>query len=651
MSIVVMSRLSVIAPRNVRRPLLKELTKLGCVEVGASADRLTDPDWAAVAEKFAETDNHADLLSQLNAAHEVLAKYAPHKSGFLSPRRMVSESAFQDEGVLKSALEAAERLNGYGREIAALYSEEGRLTAKKASLAPWADLDVPFGASFGHSFKVLFGVTPAAGANPTELTAEVEGSQAACLKLVNSDREQNYFLLVVHNDSLEAVMDIVKAKGFSTVSFKDVEGTAAENIRQVDAKLKEVEIQRQAATARIQACADQREAIEQAIDVLGIENRRDQVLNNLIATKETVFLEGWTPKDAEASVAAVLEKYGCAYSFDSPAEGEEPPVLLRDPKVIEPFGMVTELYALPTYESNLDPNPFMAPFFFIFFGLMMGDLGYGIIISLVAWFILKTARPPEGGAMRKLMKIGLYCGFSTMIWGVLFGSFFGNLIPAFTGSMLGHEITIKPLLFDPMADPMSLFYLSLAFGFIQIFLGMGLQGYQLIRRGQVFDAVCDIGFWFLILGGVPVCLLNVNVGLILMAVGAAGVLLTGGRAKKGLGKITGGLGSLYGITSYLSDILSYSRLLALSLATAVIAQVMNTMGTLAGSTVAGWILFIVVFVVGHIFNVAINILGTYVHTSRLQYIEFFGKFYEPGGRKFEPLFNKTKYVEIAKEGK
>ncbi len=651
MSIVAMSRLCVIAPRNVRRPLLKELTKLGCVEVDASAEHLTDPEWTAVAEKFTETDNHAAALSQLTTAHDILAKYAPRKAGFLTPRRMVSESAFQDGDVLEKAQAAAERVNGYGREISALYSEEGRLTARKASLTPWAGMNVPFGATFGHSFKVLFGVTPAAGVTPGQLAAEVEAEEAAYLELVNSDREQNYFLLVVHNDSYEAVMDIVKAKGFSIVSFKDTEDTAAENIRQLDARLKELEVRRQAAVARIQALADMREAIEQAIDALSIENRRDQVLNNLAATKETVFLEGWTPGETKASVAAVLEQYGCAYSFSKPAEGEEPPVLLHDPKLIEPFGMVTELYALPTYESNLDPNPFMAPFFFIFFGLMMADLGYGAIIALISWLILKKARPPKEGAMYQLMKIGLYCGISTMIWGVFFGSFFGNLIPAFTGAMLGHEVVFQPLLFDPMADPMSLFYLSLAFGFVQIFLGMGLQGFQLIRRGQVFDAICDVGFWYLILGGVPVCLLNTKLGLGMMAVGALGVLFTGGRAKKGLGKITGGLGSLYGITSYLADILSYSRLLALSLATAVIAQVMNTMGTLAGNTAAGWLLFILVFVIGHIFNVGINLLGTFVHTSRLQYIEFFGKFFEPGGRKFAPLFNKTKYVEIVKEGK
>jgi V/A-type H+-transporting ATPase subunit I len=250
----------------------------------------------------------------------------------------------------------------------------------------------------------------------------------------------------------------------------------------------------------------------------------------------------------------------------------------------------------------------------------------------------------------RLMQLGLLCGISTMIWGVLFGGYFGNAVSAFCRGMLGIDFTIPPLWFDSLAEPMNLFILSLVFGFVQIALGLCLRGYQLIRKGRPADAVCDAGFWLLVLAGAPLCLASVNLGLGLMGTGALGILLTGGRTAPSLvGKITGGLGSLYRITGYLADLLSYSRLMALGLATAVIAQVMNTMSTLAGGSLKGWLLFVIVFIVGHIFNVLINVIGTYVHTSRLQYIEFFGKFYEPGGRPFAPVFNKTKYVEIIKE--
>ncbi len=652
MTIVTMSKLRVIAPQNVRRPLLKELTKLGCVEIGSSADYLADQEWAGVLEKFNENSETDRYLSLLTAARELLDKYAAVKSGFLTGRRQITEQEFQNENIVKEACAAAEKINELGRQITAGYSEEGRLAAKRASLLPWQSLDVPLDYPSGKYYKVLFGVSPAAGVSPGELVEAAAAGGTADLRLISSDREQNYYLLLLHAGSFDEVMDVLKAKGFSLSSFKDLAGTAGENIRRLDCQLQEVAAQRRELIDKIKALAGQIAPIEQAIDKLTIENRREQLINTLAGTKQTLFIEGWVPKASENEVAKILENQGCAYQFDAPDKDEEPPVLLHNSKFVTPFSMVTELYALPTYNSGLDANPFMAFFFFIFFGLMMGDIGYGIMISLISWLILKKTRPAEGSVMKRLMQLGFLCGLSTIMWGAFFGGFFGDAVKAVSGQMFGREFIIKPILFDPMADPMTLFILSLAFGFIQIGMGMCLSAYKLIKQGQFLDAVFDVGFWLLILGGVPVCLLDLNAGLIMMAVGALGVLCTAGRAKAGFfGKLIGGLGSLYGITGYLSDILSYSRLLALSLATAVIAQVMNTMGTLGGPSVLGWLLFVLVFIVGHIFNVAINILGTYVHTSRLQYIEFFGKFYEPGGRPFSPLFNKTKYVEIIKEGK
>jgi V/A-type H+-transporting ATPase subunit I len=647
-----MSKLRVIAPLQIRRPLLKELTGLGCVELGASAQRLADPEWAGSLEKFSEAGDADRQLGILAAARDLLDKHAPTKSGFLSPRRPVTEAVFSDDALWAQALAGAGQINDLGRQITLCYGEEGRLSVKRAALLPWRSLEVPLDIKAGKAYRALFGVSPATGPPAQELIDAAEQKAFAVMTLLHSDREQNYYFLILHNDVYDEVMDELKAKGFTLSVFKDTEGTADSNILQLEHRLKELEDQRQSLLEGIKALAGQKPLIEQAMDALTIESQRDQVLNNLAATRQTLFLEGWTPAQSEGAVSQVLERYGCAYGFSPPEEGDDPPVLLANSKLVRPFGMVTELYALPTYESKLDPNPFMAPFFFIFFGLMMGDIAYGAIITLVCWYILKKAKPPEDGMMGRLMKVGFYCGISTIIWGAFFGGFFGNLIPSVSGAMLGHEVSIRPILFDPMVDPMKLFILALVFGFIQVILGLCLNAYKMILQGDPLGAVFDVGFWLLILIGVPLCLVAVPVGLGFMAAGALGVLCTAGRAKPGLfGKITEGLGALYGITGYLSDILSYSRLLALSLGTAVIAQVMNTMGTLAGGTLVGWLLFIIVFIVGHVFNVAINLIGTYVHTSRLQYIEFFGKFFDSGGRPFSPLFNKTKYVEIIKEGK
>jgi len=187
----------------------------------------------------------------------------------------------------------------------------------------------------------------------------------------------------------------------------------------------------------------------------------------------------------------------------------------------------------------------------------------------------------------------------------------------------------------------------LSLGFIHIGFGLCLNAYQKIKRNRIMDAVCDAGFHLLILYGAPLCILNVNLGLTVMAIGALGIVCTGGRESRSIfGKIFGGLGRLYNCVNYLADILSYSRLLGLGLASAVIAQVMNSIATMVGPSIIGWIVCVLVFTVGHIFNVLINIISTFVHSSRLQFIEFYSKFYEAGGRHFVPLFNKTKYVEL-----
>ncbi len=644
-----MKRLRLIAPSKVKRKLLRDLTRYGCVEIESGEKLLSDSHWAELLRRVEEEPRGvASKLSEITTSLTILSRYTHEKAPFLAPRRRISESDLYSEEKIRQALAVAEQINGFAKEIAALHSEEGRLSAKKLSLAPWAALDVPLDFHTGSTFSFLMGVCPAT-VSFEELQGSLAEIQECQLSLIGSDREQHYVTLLCHASQEEKVLEIIKTKGFSRVIFKDVQGTAAENIKTIETRIDALDKEREALIQSIVALKDAKTSLEETLDALSLENTRENLIGALTETQKTTYIEGWAPKDAEKIVTKVLEQNGCAYEFDEPGEEEAPPVSTKNNRFVEPFGMITELYALPTYKSGLDPNPFMAPFFFTFFGLMLGDFFYGLILFLLGFIALKKARPV--GGMKNMMKIAMFCGISTMIWGILFGSYFGNMIPTVSQMITGTAYTPKPLLFDPLADPMTLFMIALAFGFIQIFVGMGLNGYMLIRDGHLFDAICDVGFWYLILGGAVLTLLvSRQAGLICMAVGAIGVICTGGRSKKGfVSKIFGGLGSLYGVTSYLADILSYSRLLALSLATAVIAQVMNTMGALGGNSWIGWILFLVVFLIGHAFNIAINLLGTFVHTSRLQYIEFFGKFYQPGGRPFNPLYYKTKYVEVIKE--
>ena len=650
MAIVKMKRMRLIAPKDIRSSLIDNLTRLGCVEVESSLPHVESEEYEGILYKEDNKQEAAGDRAVVESALAILNKFVKSEKGLLSPRTLVKENDFYNKETVSGTLDIAKQINDYNETLATLNSEQSRLLGKKASFTPWESLDIPLDFASGNSFSVLFGVCQATAdfkAMEAELTEQVPEAE---LILVSSDKEQHYVVLVCHSSVEEDALAILKTRGFSRMNFNGISGTARENIAQISKNLSDVDQEVANIVAAIKDCAQYRGALEQTYDLMNIESHQEEVVASLGYTKETVLVEGWVPEESVSKVEKVVADAGCAYEFSDPTEDEEPPVSLKNSKLVAPFGVVTELYALPTYRSGLDPNPFLAVFFFTFFGLMMGDFAYGVIISLASYFLLKKMRP--SGAMKSIFQLGFLCGISTCFWGIMFGSYFGNVIPTVTEMLTGTAKTIPPVLMDPMGDPMSLFYLSLAFGFIQIFTGMGLSAWSMIKSGDFVGAICDIGFWYMILGGLVALALVGPVGGYVALAGAIGVLLTGGRKKPNFfGKITGGLGSLYGIANYFADILSYSRLLALSLATAVIAQVMNTMGSLGGNTISGWILFVVVFVAGHIFNVAVNLIGTFVHTSRLQYIEFFGKFYESGGKKFAPLYDKTKYVELTKEEK
>ena len=286
--------------------------------------------------------------------------------------------------------------------------------------------------------------------------------------------------------------------------------------------------------------------------------------------------------------------------------------------------------------------------------MMLSDAAYGAIIAIVCLIVLKKF-PRMSAGMRKSMKMFMYCGISTMVWGILFGGYFGDVVDVVSSTFFGKELTIKPLWFAPLNDPMRLLIYSMAFGLVHLFVGLGIKGYMLLKDGKVLDFFCDIVLWYIFLIGLILMLLPseifASIAQTKIVFPAALVTLSkAGRANKNPAlRLALGAYDLYNVTGWLSDALSYSRLLALGLATGVIASVINQMGAMLPNNVIGVILFIVIFIVGHVLNLAINLLGAYVHTNRLQFVEFFGKFYEGGGKAFEPFKENTKYVDVKEE--
>lgn len=647
MTIVRMKRLRILAPQPARRRLLYELARLGCVEVERGG-WAANPQWQGVLRKWEEQrgGQAAQALSEVTAALEALKKYAGVKKGMLEPRQRVSAREFRDEVAAAKTLHIVHEINDRAKEIAALLAEENRLAGLRAALLPWQALDIPLDFRPRGFFSIVYGVMPAVLDAMVVIDELNNTIPAADLCVISADKEQQYMILYAFRDDLEPALDIVKASGFSAVQLKGEPGTAAENIARLDEAIAAATARRAALVAEIAEYGGFFPLLGRAYDGLGMIAQRDEILASLGATERMVYLEGWTPAENEDSVARVAAENGCAYQFDDPTEEDDPPVLLRNGRFVTAFGEITNLYGQPSYHSLIDPNPFVAFSYFLFFGLMFSDAAYGLLLIAASLFVLKKAKP--AGALKNFMTMALLAGIATTLWGAAFGSWFGDIFTV-VSTRFGSPWS-PPLLMDPLADPIAMLIMSLGLGMVHLFIGMGVSAYRKIRRGQLLDALFDDVVWYFVIIGAVLALLGHSAGLPLATGGLAVVLLTGGRHNKGLGKLTGGLGALYNnTTGYLSDILSYSRLMALALATGVVASVINTLGDMFGNSVFGWLALLVIFICGQAFNFAISILGAFVHSCRLEYVEFFGKFYEGGGRPFQPMRYHMKYTDVVKD--
>ncbi|MGI6199699.1 MAG: V-type ATP synthase subunit I [Christensenellales bacterium] len=631
MGIVNVRKMTLVGLQRDRKALLKLMQRLGLVHVTAYAPEAEEP--AAPPEDLAaERDAAARRLARYEAALEFYLTQGAKKHNFLTQRPTLSAAQLEARPEDPEVLELIRAAEEDGAALAELRAAQARLKAALGSLAPWRGLSVPVERLGGDKY-----VSVRAGTLPfLELEAlRADCADLACdIDLVLQAGDLAYLLVIAHRADDEAVFDALKARGYSAAAFQGVAGYPRDQYDRWQAQFDELERKRQAtlddAAERVEAAG----ALYPAIDALRQELERAEVACQTGHTQATFLLTGYVAHDQTDQVEArILEAFpACYIAFEQPSDEEIPPTLIRNPKLIRPFEAVTGLYATPAPRS-LDPNPLMAPFFFAFFGMMLSDAGYGLIMAIVCAFVSYKIKPKGStGQLVSLLALG---GVSTLIWGALFGGWFG--------------VTLAPLWFVPMEEPLKMLILCFALGGVQVVAGLLVMAYLNISRGDVWAAVFDQFSWIVLMAGLLLLVFEpVRVVGAAMAIGGVLVLLcTQGRhEKKLLKKITKGLSSLYDITSYLSDILSYSRLFALGLATGVIGMVVNTIAGMLAGNVVGYIFMAVILVFGHTLNLVINALGAYVHASRLQFIEFFGKFFEEGGYPFSPFAIKTTYVDI-----
>lgn len=645
--ILKMQKLTLIGFLADKESILRDLMKKKCVQINGPENI---QDYESIAQLavpgVAQTYELEQELTKFTSAIRAVAPYEEKGSAF-SKKEISDFSSMLDKEIYSEAASLRDEINSIVKQIAEQKNIISRSQLQITSLEPWTDLDLDLSVTQTKS-TALFYLTAAADVNLEEFEAKLQEATPLCyVHKVSSSSELSCLLLIYHKDAQDAVMNVVKGFNTNRPDFASLKGNAAENISSLKNKIETCSKEAQRLTEQLKVAATSSKLLKKGFDMVTLQIDDQKVRENIFQTQSVFALTGWLTENDMDKVKKILDKYPCYYTMVQPEEGDDPPIKLKNNKFVEPYEMITEMYSLPT-PDGIDPTPVLTPFFILFFGMMLADAGYGLILFLLCFIGLKKLKPDEG-FLKNAMNIGVACGLSTIFWGVMYGGYFGNLVTQVAESWFGVTVTV-PAVFDPLNDPMSVMLLSLILGAIHLFAGMGVKIYMLAKRGHLLDGLMDIGLWYVLLIGLPMLALPVTAGIgkVLSIVGAVGLILTQGRHEKNIFmKLIKGVMSLYDITSYLSDVLSYARILALGLAGGVIANVMNIMGTMPGLNIIGVVVFVAIFAIGHTFNLAISGLGAYVHTSRLQYVEFFGKFYEAGGRPFKPFKANTKYTLIS----
>lgn len=654
MPIIKMDKITVVGLASEKDAVIQALMNSGAVEIHEEKTLSDDPAMTGNAAKE-EADNLSicnaeEMMAQAKNAIELSSKFFREKKPMFSMKRKITADHYKDQ-VEKAdeILYDASRLQAAVSEIANSNAKMTRLSLLQDNLCPWRNVLLDLGHLETRTTKINLGTVP--GLPEYEklkdlLEAEISGFH---IEILNKIDESLQIAIIVWKDQDEKARQILKTFEFFPLSIPDAEGTPGEICDRYENEISAL----RSNIDRLEAeCVDISRSIhsfEILYDHSMISLQKALSMALLNKTRYTFILNGWVPSHLSSAVENGLKKaFTVAYYHQPATDQDDYPILLKNHPLIKPYEIITDMFSVPS-ARDVDPNPIMAPFFLLFFSLMLSDAGYGLLLA--AGCALLIWKVKVQGNMRSLALFMFQGGLVSIFWGLMFGGFFGDMLTTLSSGRFSFPV----LWFNPINDPIRLMILSMVFGVMHIFSGMGVKAFILIITGKWMDAVFDIFSWYFIiigLGGMIIGMtMNVpllgTIGKFLAIGGAATIVLFGGRENKNVFvRIIKGITSLYDVTSYFSDILSYTRILALSLATGVIAMVVNMLGGILGFNFFGILLFIVVGALGHALNLALSTLGCYVHTSRLQYVEFFGKFYEGGGRMWSPLSVKTKYTEV-----
>ncbi len=646
-----MSKLTIVGMQEDRADVLDALMKMGDVEI------IEDQTDGESARSMAYASN-LDMRARLKRAIEGLSTRFPEARQIVGKKLAVSEEMFslskEDETEIQKRLGKYESLL---REEEAIELSLSVFHDQAEQLLPWVDIPIDLTVRNTEKTTILFGVfrdVTAFDAFERDVARDLPLASAFILE--EEAKFPAKVAIVTIDEQLPRIRARLAASDFHEIPNLPFTGSASATMKDLDAKVAAKEDELREVQEELRKIAECIPLLMTYHDFLLVRFDKANADEKVQATQYTFVLNGWvSASDADRMTRELTDRFDVFCSVKLADEGEETPVKLKNNRFVSAFNVILEMYGAPSSQES-DPMPVLAPFYMILFGMMLSDVGYGgILVLLTAYMLFKKK---VEGEMQKLSSMLFISGISSVIWGFIFGGFFGDLVTVVSQG----KANFPALWFNPMDSPTQLLLFSMVFGVIHLFFGMALKIRNEKLKGNLMGGLGETVPWYLIIPGLGLLLGNGaitsdpqtalllgEIGKWLAIAGVAFALLFAGHGiRNPFKRLMKGLSALYGVTGWLSDILSYSRILALVLATSVIAAVVNMLGMLFGPTVLGYIAFTLIGIFGHALNLGLSALSAFVHTSRLQYVELFGKFFEGGGSFWNPLRRRTEYVRIDK---
>jgi len=665
MAVLQMQRICICALKKERKQILEILQRRGIIEINdvIPEDSLFRKADVSVAESLLEKN-----ISTAKEALQILEAYSSEKKSMLAAlygRSEVSSQLYDTFfGIRDSVVRTANRICALSKEIAENKAEIFKLQNQVEALNLWTQLDIPMNFSGTKYTTGFIGTLPNTWTLET-IYEKLANKTPINVEIISSSREQTCIFVLCTKEWGDEVYESLRDIGFSYPNSV-VDKAPMEQLKDLENLIEETRLAIIRSEEEIVSCEVKRDDVRFLLDYETMRSEKYDVISHLLQSNKVFVLTGYIPTVEVKDVSELLDqRFQIAIELEPTSEDEEVPVLFHNNGFSNPLESTVEAYS-PPGKGEIDPTMVMSLFYYMLFGLMLSDAGYGAIMTVACGIGLLKFKNTLEDSMRKTLKMFLFCGICTVFWGIMFGSYFGDLLDVVSKTFFSHKITIAPLWFFPVNEPMRMLTFSLIIGIIHIFTGLGMKLYQSIKQKDYKTVFYDVIFWFVLLINSIIVLISMqmvkdifgikftipsivtNIASILAVLSSIGIILTNGRESRNpFKRFLKGLYALYGISGYLSDVLSYSRLLALGLATGIIGTVVNKMASMTvGKSIIGVIPFTIIVVFGHALNISINALGAYVHTNRLQYVEFFGKFYGGGGRKFNPFRVKSKYYKF-----